>query len=162
MKDPKEFCEELEALMIKYEVDQSISIFPMEGMTRICSYSLRKEEEPKMAEVFNKFAEIIGKIDMETIKAVTTIMEGLIKEQEEKEENISQVTWETIANQNAEELLSEEDYEKLEEAQILKAAAVSVASWESAARHREEEIRLLTKVMEIINFDSKLSTDSDC
>jgi hypothetical protein len=162
MKDPKEFCEELEALMVKYEIDQSISIFPMEGMTRVFSYSVRKEEETEISETFDKFAKTIGRIDTETIKAVTIIMEGLIKEQEEKEENISQVTWETIANQNAEELLSEEDYEKLEEAQILKAAAVSVASWESAARHREEELRLLAKVMEIINFDSKLSTDSDC
>ena len=152
MKDPKEFCEELEALMIKYEIDQSISIFPMEGMTRICSYSLRKEEEPKMAEVFNKFAEIIGKIDMETIKAVTDILEGLFKEQEEKEEIVSQLTWETIAKQNAEELLSEEDYEKLENAQILKLAAIEANEWERAAKHREEELRLLSKVMEIVDF----------
>ena len=162
MKNSKEFGEELEALMVKYEIDQSISIFPMEEMTRVFSYSIRKEEETEISETFDKFAKTIGRIDTETIKAVTNIMEGLLKEQEEKEENISQVTWETIANQNAEELLSEEDYEKLEESQILKAAAVSAASWESAARHREEELRLLTKVMEIINFDNKLSTDSDC
>jgi hypothetical protein len=162
MKNPKEFGEELEALMVKYEIDQSISIFPMEGMTRVFSYSVRKEEEIEISETFDKFAKTIGRIDTETIKAVTSIMEGLLKEQEEKEENISQVTLETIANQNAEELLSEEDYEKLEEAQILKAAAVSVASWESAARHREEEIRLLNKVMDIINFDGKWNMDSDC
>lgn len=151
MKNPKEFGEELEALMVKYEIDQSISIFPMEGMTRVFSYSVRKEEEVEISETFDKFAKTIGRIDLETIKAVTIIMEGLIKEQEENEENISQITWETIANQNAEELLSEEDYEKLEEAKILKASAVSTSSWESAARHREEELRLLNKVMDIIN-----------
>lgn len=162
MKNPKEFGEELEALMVKYEIDQSISIFPMEGMTRVFSYSVRKEEEIEISEIFDKFAKTIGRIDLETIKAVTIIMEGLIKEQEEKEENISQVTWETIANQNAEELLSEEDYEKLEEAQILKASAISTSSWESAARHREEELRLLNKVMDIINFDGKRTMDPEC
>lgn len=155
MKDPKEFCEELEALMIKYEVDQSISIFPMEGMTRICSYSVRKEEEPKMAEVFNKFAEIIGKIDTETVSAVTDILEVMFKEQESQEESISQVTWETIAYQNAEELLSAEDYENLENANMLKNAAVQSNEWEYAARYREEELSILKKVMEIVelNYD---------
>jgi hypothetical protein len=162
MKDPKEFCEELEALMIKYEVDQSISIFPMEGMTRICSYSLRKEEEPKMAEVFNKFAEIIGKIDTETISAVTDILEVMFKEQESQEESISQVTWETIAKQNAEELLSEEDYEKLENAQILKLAAIEANEWERAATHREVELSILKKVMEIVELKDPRTDNPDC
>lgn len=169
MKDPKEFCEELEALMIKYEVDQSISIFPMEGMTRICHFSVRKEEEPKMAEVFNRFAEIIGKIDTETVSAVTDILEVMFKEQENKEESISQVvrqtptlsTWKTIANQNAEELLSAKDFEKLTSVKELKLSAVNAGEWEYAARYREEELSILKKViilkkvMEIVelNYD---------
>jgi hypothetical protein len=141
MKNEKEFCEELEALMIKYEVDQSISIFPMEGKTRICSYSIRKEEEPYISEVFIKFAETIGKIDTESI---------------------SQVTWETIAYQNAEELLSEEDYENLENAQILKNAAIQSNEWEYAARYREEELSLLSKVMRILELKDPIEDTPNC
>ena len=162
MKDPKEFCEELEALMIKYEVDQSITIFPMEGMTRICSYSIRKEEEPYISEVFNKFAEIIGKIDTETVSAVTDILEVMFKEQESQEESISQVTWETIAYQNAEELLSAEDYENLENANMLKNAAVQSNEWEYAAKYREEELLILSKVMDIIELKDPIEENPDC
>ena len=124
MKNPEEFCKELEALMVKYEVDQCTSIFPMEGKTRIMSYSVRKEEEPIMAEVYNKFAKTIGRIDTETITAVTDVMEEILKEQEKREEIISQATLEKIANERAEELLSEEDFEKLTSAKELKLAAV--------------------------------------
>ena len=162
MKNEKEFCEELEALMIKYEVDQSISIFPMEGKTRICSYSIRKEEEPYISEVFIKFAETIGKIDTESISVVTDILEDLFKEQESQEESISQVTWETIAYQNAEELLSEEDYENLENAQILKNAAIQSNEWDYAARYREEELSLLSKVMRILELKDPIEDTPNC
>jgi hypothetical protein len=153
MKNPEEFCKELEALMVKYEIDQCTSIFPMEGMTRIMSYSIRKEEEKEMAKVYDNFAKTIGKIDMETITAVTNIMEGLIKEQEMQEEVIPQVTWEKIANERAEELLSEEDFEKLTSAKELKLAAVKANEWEYAARYREEELSFLNKVMDLIDND---------
>jgi len=154
MKNPEEFCKELEALMIKYEVDQSISIYPMEGMTRMISYSVRKEEEPEMAEIFHKFAQTIGKVDTSTIKAITDILEVLFEEQQRQEKVISQVTWEKMAYDNAERFLSEEDHADLENAMILKLAAVEANEWELAAQHRQEELRLLNKVMDLINqFD---------
>lgn len=160
-KFKKEFATELESLMVKYEIAQSITIFPLEGMTRIMTYSVKKEEEKKMSEVFVRFSDLIGKIDTETVSTLNDFLEQTFEEYEDKEESMSQVTWETIAYQNAEELLSAEDYENLENAQILKLAAIEANEWERAAKHRESELSILKKVMEIVELKDPTEENLD-
>ncbi len=160
-KFKKEFATELEALMIKYEIAQSITIFPLEGMTRIMTYSTKKEEEKSMSEVFVRFSDLIGKIDTETVSTLNDFLEQTFEEYEDKEDSISQVTWETIAYQNAEELLIETHYENLMDIQMLKNTAIQNNEWEYAAKYREEELLILSKVMDILELKDPIEENLD-
>jgi hypothetical protein len=155
MKNPKEFEAEFEALLIKHEVAQCVSIFPMEGLTRTLAYAAKKEEEVEISQTFDKLGQLVGGFNVTNANKLIEFLERYTDLAIGKgEEVISQVTWEKMAYDNAERLLSEDDYERLEETITLKNAAVRANEWERAAIHREEELRLLSKVMDDINkFD---------
>lgn len=154
MKNPKEFTDEFEALLIKYEVSQCISIFPMEDLTRTIVHATNKEEEVDISQTFDKLGKLVGGLNVTNTKALIELIEKTFEAYEREEYVITQVTWEKMAYDNAERILSEEDYEQLENAQILKLAAVEANEWERAATHREAELKLLSKVIDDINkFD---------
>lgn len=155
MKNPKEFEAEFEALLIKHEVTQCVSIFPMEGLTRTISYASKKEEEIELSQTFDKLGQLVGGFNLVNAQKLIEFLE-LYSEIAVKrnEEYNSQVTWEKMAYDNAERFLSEEDFADLENAKILKLAAVEANEWELAAQHRVEELRLLSKIMDELNkFD---------
>ena len=155
MKNQKEFEAEFEALLIKHEVAQCVSIFPMEGITRTLAYAAKKEEEVEISQTFDKLGQLVGGFNVTNANKLIEFLERYAELAIRKDEEvISQVTWEKMAYDNAERILSEEDYEQLENAQILKHAAVEANEWERAATHREAELKLLSKVIDDINkFD---------
>lgn len=155
MKNPKEFEAEFEALLIKHEVAQCVSIFPMEGLTRTIAYAAKKEEEIELSQTFDKLGQFAGGLNVPNTKKLIEFLERYAELVIRKgEEVISQVTWERLAYDNAERILSEEDFADLENSKILKLAAVEANEWELAAAHREAELKLLSKVIDDINkFD---------
>jgi hypothetical protein len=154
MKKPKEFTDEFEALLIKYEVSQCISVFPMEGLTRTIAYATKKEDEVEISQTFDKLSNLVGGLNVTNTKALIELIEKTFEAYEREEVVITQVTWEKMAYDNAERVLSEEDFADLENSRILKLAAVEANEWELAATHREVELKLLSKVIDDINkFD---------
>ena len=152
MKNPNEFVAELEALLIKYEVAKCVSIFPMEDLTRTIVHATNKEEEVEISQTFDKLGKLVGGFNLANTKTLIEVLEKTYEAYIKQEEVvISQVSWENMAYHNAERLLSEEDWERLEETITLKNAAARAGEWEIAAKHREEQLRLLSKVMDILN-----------
>ena len=152
MKNPNEFVAELEALLIKYEVAKCVSIFPMDGLTRTIVHAANKEEEVEISQTFDKLGKLVGGFNLANAKTLIEVLEKTYDVFSKQEEVvISQVSWEKIAYDNAERLLSTEDWERLEETITLKHAAARAGEWEIGAKHREEQLRLLSKVMDILN-----------
>ena len=152
MKTPNEFVAEFEALLIKYEVTKCVSIFPMEELTRTIVHATNKEEEVEISQTFDKLGKLVGGFNLANAKTLIEVLEKTYDVFSKQEEVvISQVSWENMAYHNAERLLSEEDWERLEETITLKNAAVRANELEIAAKHRKEQLRLLSKVMDILN-----------
>jgi len=151
MNKHEEFVKEVDELLKKHKVERFTGMIHLEERVRLLSHAPTSEEEVENTKEYTRLVNLIGSFETENVKKLNDFLEDLIIRSEEQE-SISQVTWESIAYQNAEELLSEEDYENLENAQILKNAAIQSNEWEYAAKYREEELSFLTKVMEIVEL----------
>jgi len=141
MNPEDKFLEELNDLLKKHNIERFTGILHLESVARILAHAPTPEEEKETLAEYFELMNFTGSLKMEAIKALNQLLKLV------DERRLSQVAWEREAHENAETFLSEEDYEKLEEAVILKNAAASVGHLENAAKHREEELRLLSLVV---------------
>jgi hypothetical protein len=142
MNPEDKFLEELNDLLKKHNIERFTGILHLESVARILAHAPTPEEEKETLAEYFELMNFTGSLKMEAIKALNQLLK-LVDERQQS----TQVAWERVAHENAETFLSEEDYEKLEEAVILKNAAASVGHLENAAKHREEELRLLSLVV---------------
>jgi hypothetical protein len=145
--ETNKFVEELIEVLKKYNIERFTGIIPLEDQVRLLSHAPTPEEETENTKEYKRLVSLVGSLATENIKKLNDFLEDLVSKNVEDEKQLSQVTWERIAHENSETFLTEEEYEKLEDAVILKIAAINAGNLESAAKHREEELRLLSIVM---------------
>jgi hypothetical protein len=147
MSTEDKFIEELTELLKKHKIEKFTGMIHLEERVRLLSHAPTHEEEVEHTKEYKRLVNMIGSFETENIKKLNDFLEDLIAKSEEDEKQLSQVTWERIAHENSETFLTEDEYEKLEESVVLKIAAINAGNLENAAKHREEELRLLSIVM---------------
>jgi hypothetical protein len=145
--ETNKFVEELIEVLKKYNIERFTGIIPLEDQVRLLSHAPTPEEETENTKEYKRLVSLVGSLETENIKKLNDFLEDLVSKSVEDEKQLSQVTWERIAHENSETFLTEDEYEKLEESVVLKIAAINSGNLESAAKHREEELRLLSIVM---------------
>lgn len=149
------FVEELDALLKKHEIERFTGIIHLEGRARVLCHAPTTEEERENANEYSRLMRYIGSYETESVKKLSDFLEHCLQKLDEDEETISQVSWEKIANKNAEDILSIEDYENLIETKELKNAYCKAYKWEEAAKMREKELELLKTVIKKMEEDGK-------
>lgn len=147
MENIEKFVNELEKLIKKHRIEKCVAIIPLDEEVKLCCSAPTHEEELETSKEFTRLMNCIGSFETENIKVLNDFLEDLIVRSEQESDQISQVTWERIALENAETFLTEDEYERLENCMILKSAAMDAGNFDSASNHREEELRLLKKVI---------------
>jgi hypothetical protein len=142
MHPEDKFIEELSDLLKKHNIERFTGFLNLDNRIRLTAHAPTEEEEKETLAEYFKLMDFIGSLEKDNIKKLNEFLTSFVESEES-----SQESWERVAHENAETFLSEEDYEKLEEAVILKNAAASFGSLESVAKHREEELRLLSLVV---------------
>jgi hypothetical protein len=145
--ETNKFVEELIEVLKKYNIERFTGIIPLEDQVRLLSHAPTLEEETENTKEYKRLVSLVGSLATENIKKLNDFLEDLVSKSVEDEKQLSQVTWERIAHENSETFLTEDEYEKLEESVVLKIAAINAGNLENAAKHREEELRLLSIVM---------------
>lgn len=146
MEKEEQFGQELENLLMKYNVPKATLLIHFDAYTRICAYSKNKDEEQDQANTYVKLNELIGNLNYDTIAVLNNFLTEYYKEQVEIP--LKQTTWESLAYETAQVKLSEIDLKLLNDTREKKQELMkNYLNLEEASKYRKLELDLLKKAM---------------